>query len=140
LAGRGDHGGLLLAPLVAYLGPLGFAVLAALAGLLLVPLWSRRQPSRAVVLIFVAMWIWLAASVAWSPISPRAVGADYDSVEALTDLKLLLALPLFAALPAAAAGLSGPAAQRALTLAGLRLAPVRTGRRRGGRLGRERIP
>lgn len=111
----------LLAPLTAYLGPLGFAVLTASAGLLLLALWTRAQPSRAVVLIFAALWIWLAASVAWSPISPRAITTDYDSVEALTDLKLLLALPLFAALPAAAAGMSGPAARRALLWLGMAL-------------------
>ncbi|MDP8917123.1 MAG: O-antigen ligase family protein [Pseudomonadota bacterium] len=112
----------LFAPLVAYLGPLGFAPLAALAGLLLTPLWIRRQAPEPVVLIFAALWIWLAASVAWSPVAPRAVTTEYESVEALTDLKLLLALPLFAALPAAAAGLSGPAARRALLLLGAVLA------------------
>jgi len=108
-----------LAPLVAYFGPLGFAALVPLGGLLLTPTWVRSQPARPVVLIFVALWIWLAASVAWSPVAPRPITADYDTAEALTELKLLLALPLFAALPAAAAGMSGRAARRALLVLGV---------------------
>lgn len=111
-----------LAPVIAYLGPLGFAVLIALGGLLLTPLWVRRQPPRPVVLIFVALLIWILASAAWSPLAPRPVTAEYETAEALTDLKLLLALPLFAALPGAAAALSGRAALRAVRWLGLALA------------------
>lgn len=110
----------LLAPATAYFGPLGFAVLLALGGLLLTPSWARRQASSPVVLIFAALWIWAAASLAWSPVTPRP-SADYGDVETLTELKLLLALPLFAAFAAAASGMSGRSARRALRGLGLAL-------------------
>lgn len=108
---------LLLAPAVAFGGPLGFAILPAAAALLLWPLWRRRRPPHPVLLILLALWIWGAASYAWSPI-----GLDVSEVESLTGLKLLLVLTTGGVLAGAAAQLSGRAARRALWSVGILMA------------------
>lgn len=100
---------LLLAPAVAYGGPLGFAILPSAGALLLWPLWRRPRAPQPVLLILLALWIWAAASYAWSP-APR----DAGDVETLTGLKLLLVLGTAGVFTAAAGALSGRAARRAL--------------------------
>lgn len=101
----------LLTPAVAYGGPLGFAILPAAAALLLAPLWARRRPSHAVLFIVAALWIWAAASFAWSPAATAEAAAD---VETLTPLKLVFVLLSGGLFASAASHLSGSAARRAL--------------------------
>ena len=102
-----------LAPAVAYGGPLGFAILPPAAALLVLWGWRRRRLPHPVLLILAALWIWAAASYAWSPAAPAAV-RDYGDLETLTALKLAFVLMTGGVFAAAAAQLSGPAARRAL--------------------------
>ncbi|HEY0647941.1 O-antigen ligase family protein [Phenylobacterium sp.] len=75
-------------PLFAWLGPLGFAPLVGLAGLLCLPALriSGREAPLAVVLLFVVAWA--ALSTLWSPHKP-------DELEDYTALKLALQAPLY---------------------------------------------
>lgn len=77
-----------MTPLLAYLGPLGFALLPAVAGLLMLPAFtvSRRDRPLALVLLVGLAWAWL--SMLWSPMRP---GELEDHVAA----KLSLMAPLF---------------------------------------------
>jgi len=100
----------LLTPPVAYGGVLGFAILPAVAALLVWPAWRRRRAPHPVLLILAALWLWAAASYAWSPATPRSLG----DLESLTALKLLLLLVCGGLFVGAAGGLSGPAARRGL--------------------------
>jgi len=77
-----------LTPLFAWLGPLGYAPLLGLVGLLCLPALKieRRQVPLAVVLT--AAVVWGAFSTFWSPRKP-------DELEDSVALKLLLQLPLY---------------------------------------------
>lgn len=84
-----------LTPLFAWLGPLGFAPLVALVGLVCLPplrIGARETPLAVVLLVGVA---WAAFSTFWSPHRP-------DELEDSVALKLLLQLPLYWAAWAAA--------------------------------------
>ena len=109
-----------LTPLMAYLGPLGFAALAALAGLLLTPAWFRRREALPVLLVLAGLLVWAAGTVGWSAARPRAF-ADYGDVENLTILKLTLQLALYGAFAVAAMRLSGIAGERAMRVLALGL-------------------
>lgn len=77
-----------LTPLVAWLAPLGFAPLVALAGLLTLPAIHLRRDdwsTAAAVLILVG---WAALSTRWSPYAP-------PDLEGNTALKLVLQAPLY---------------------------------------------
>lgn len=77
-----------MTPLLAYLGPLGFALLVAIAGLLMLPAIQLRREDRPVALVLVAALAWAWISMMWSPVRPTELE---DHVAA----KLTLALPLF---------------------------------------------
>jgi len=77
-----------LAPLMAWLSPLGFAPLAALTGLLAVAslrLEPRHLPGAAVLMVAAA---WAIGSITWSPYHP-------DDLESWTALKLVLGAVLY---------------------------------------------
>lgn len=79
-----------LTPLFAWLGPLGFAALMGLAGLLCLPalrLSVRDMPLAVVLLLALA---WAGLSVLWTAHRP-------DEIEDSVALKLALQLPLYAA-------------------------------------------
>jgi len=81
-------GAAVLTPLFAWLGPLGFAPLVALVGLICLPplrISARETPLAVVLLVAVA---WAAFSTFWSPHKP-------DELEDSVALKLLLQLPLY---------------------------------------------
>ncbi|WP_165188928.1 O-antigen ligase family protein [Caulobacter soli] len=106
-----------MTPLLAYLAPLGFAPLLALAGLLALP---GLKPSRAAappLLILLALALWAAVSMAWSP---DAVDVSklkgYGDIESLTGLKLFLQLATYGAAVVALRGLSDAGARRAATI------------------------
>lgn len=77
-----------LTPLLAWLGPLGFALLMGLAGLLCLP--AVRIPLRdaPLAILLLSGLAWVAASSFWSPYHPRDAGGS-------SPLKLALQLPLY---------------------------------------------
>lgn len=77
-----------LTPLFAWLGPLGFAPLVALAGLLCLP--AVRLSARHLPLL-----ILLAATAAWAALSMLWSVHRIDEVEDATALKLALQVPLY---------------------------------------------
>ena len=102
-------GAAVLTPLLAWLGPLGFAPLVALVGLAcLAPLriGAREAPLAVVLLVGVA---WAAFSTFWTPHKP-------DELEDSVALKLLLQLPLYWAAWAAARRAEPTQRRRALRL------------------------
>lgn len=77
-----------LTPLLAWLGPLGYAPLLGLAGLLCLPALRIDDEDRPVAVVLLAALVWAALSAAWSPFKP---GEAEESVA----LKLSLQLPLY---------------------------------------------
>ncbi|WP_374577297.1 O-antigen ligase family protein [Phenylobacterium sp.] len=113
-AGRGAVwlGGVLvllfsLTPLVAWLGPLGFAPLAAVCGL--AAIWNLRigEADRPAAIAILVMVCWAVVSVVWSPYQPAKLGAS-------TAAKLVAEAVLYWAMFRAAA--SAAPASRALAL------------------------
>jgi O-antigen ligase len=78
----------LLTPLMAWLGPLGFAVLVALAGLLCLPALRVREDERLIAILLLGLVAWAAISSFWSPFRP-------DGAEESVALKLGLQIPLY---------------------------------------------
>lgn len=103
-----------MATLLAYLAPLGFAPLMALAGLLALPGLKLTRAAAPPLLILVVLSLWAAASMTWSPaaIDPSTI-KDYGDVETLTVLKLFLQLATYGAAVVALRGLSDAGARRA---------------------------
>jgi O-antigen ligase len=103
-----------MTPLLAYLAPLGFAPLLALTGLLALPGLRLTRAAAPPLLILVALTLWAAISMSWSP---AAAGmsklTDYDDIESLTALKLFLQLATYGAAVVALRGLSEAGARRA---------------------------
>lgn len=81
-------GAAVLTPLLGWLGPLGFAPLAALIGLLGLPAIRMSDEDRPVAVVLLAALVWAAASTTWSPFTPKNAGSS-------TVLKLALELPLY---------------------------------------------
>jgi O-antigen ligase len=117
----------ILTPIIAYVGNLGFAPLASLLGIgALVFLGRKSAPSIGVAILF-ALLAWALASMSWSPAMP--IHPDfhrYKNVEALTGLKLVFELGLYASFVFALRRVSeGAAARASLVLAaGLALMAV----------------
>lgn len=96
-----------MTPLLAYLAPLGFAPLLALTGLLCLPGLRLTRAAAPPLLILVALALWAAVSLTWSPaaIDPATL-RGYGDIETLTALKLLLQLATYGAAVVALRGLS----------------------------------
>jgi len=77
-----------LTPLLAWLGPLGFAPLMGLAGLLCLPAFRLTDEDRPVAIVLLAGLVWAAVTTAWSPYRP-------DDLDRSVALKLALQLPLY---------------------------------------------
>lgn len=106
-----------MTPLLAYLAPLGFAPLLALAGLLALPGLRLTRAAAPPLLILVAMALWAAASMTWSPVAVDVSKLkDYGDIESLTALKLFLQLATYGAAVVALRGLSQTGARRAATV------------------------
>jgi O-antigen ligase len=106
-----------MTPLLAYLAPLGFAPLLALAGLLALPGLRLTRAAAPPLLILVALALWAAASMSWSPVAiDVAKLKDYGDIESLTALKLFLQLATYGAAVVALRGLSDDGARRAATV------------------------
>ena len=106
-----------MTPLLAYLAPLGFAPLLALTGLLALPGLRLTRAAAPPLLILVALALWAAASMTWSPaaIDPSKL-KGYGDIESVTALKLFLQLATYGAAAVALRGLSGAGARRAATV------------------------
>ena len=76
-----------LTPVLAWLGPLGFAPLLSLVGLLCLPALKVSEDDRPVAVALLALLLWAAVSAAWSPFR----GDLGHSIA----LKLALQLPLY---------------------------------------------
>jgi O-antigen ligase len=81
-------GAAVLAPFCAWLGPLAFAVLVALVGLLALPAVRMTDEDRPALMILFAALIWAAVSTTWSPFHPK-------HAEESTIIKLAFELPLY---------------------------------------------
>jgi O-antigen ligase len=103
--------------LLAYLAPLGFAPLMALAGLLVLPGLRLTRAAAPPLLILVLLALWAALSMTWSPaaIDPSTL-KGYGDIESLTALKLFLQLATYGAAVVALRGLSEASARRAATV------------------------
>lgn len=77
-----------LVPLLAWLGPLGFAPLMGLVGLLCLPALRITDEDRPVAVVLLAGLVWAGMASAWSVWKP-------DAVEESVALKLALQLPLY---------------------------------------------
>jgi O-antigen ligase len=100
--------------LLAYLAPLGFAPLLALVGLLALPGLRLTRAAAPPLLILVALALWAAVSMSWSPaaIDPSKL-KGYGDLETLTAMKLILQLATYGAAVVALRGLPERPAVRA---------------------------
>jgi O-antigen ligase len=104
----------IMTPLLAYLAPLGFAPLLALTGLLALPGLRLTRAAAPPLLILVALAVWAAISVSWSPAAVDVAKLKgYGDIESLTALKLFLQLATYGAAVVALRGLSDGGARRA---------------------------
>lgn len=102
-----------MTPLLAYLAPLGFAPLLALTGLLALPGLKLTRAAAPPLLILVALALWAAVSMTWSPVAIDASKLkDYGDIETLTALKLFLQLATYGAAVVALRGLAETGARR----------------------------
>jgi hypothetical protein len=82
-----------LTALLAYLGPLGFAPLLGLGGLLCLAGLRDVRPPQPVVWPWLALALWAVISLIWSPASPNpGLVLEYPRPEMATGMKLLLQL------------------------------------------------
>ena len=88
-----------LTPLAAWLGPLAFAPLASLAGLLCLPGFRVRDEDRPAAIAVLVMVIWAAGSMVWSPFTPK----NFDQA---TGIKMIGEAVLFGSFITAARGAS----------------------------------
>lgn len=79
---------LALAPLIAWLAPLGFAPLVALLGLAALPALRVSEEDRPATLAIIIGVLWACGSMVWSPYRPK-------DLEGATALKLALQAPLY---------------------------------------------
>jgi hypothetical protein len=106
-----------MTPLLAYLAPLGFAPLLALAGLLALPGLRLTRAAAPPLLILVVLALWAAVSMTWSPAAIDVSKLKgYGDIETLTALKLFLQLATYGAAVVALRGLSDAGARRAATV------------------------
>jgi O-antigen ligase len=105
---------LLLAPLIAYVGNLGFAAVIALGGIgALVFLGRRATPSFGMAMLCLLL-VWALVSMSWSPAMPLHPDFHrYKSIQGLTGVKLVYELAFYAAFVMAMRLVSDETAARA---------------------------
>jgi O-antigen ligase len=108
------YAALLLAPLIAYVGNLGFAAVIALGGIgALVFLGRRTTPSFGMAMLYLLL-IWALVSMSWSPaMPPHPDFHRYKSIQGLTGVKLVYELAFYAAFVSAMGRVSDVTAARA---------------------------
>ncbi len=103
-----------MTPLLAYLAPLGFAPLLALAGLLVLPGLRLTRAAAPPLLILVVLAVWAAISLSWSPAAIDVSKLKgYGDLESLTAMKLFLQVATYGAAVVGLRGLSDAGARRA---------------------------
>ncbi|MET0273552.1 MAG: O-antigen ligase family protein [Phenylobacterium sp.] len=102
-------GGAALTPLMAWLGPLGFAPLLAVMGLASLPSLRIRDQDRPIAVALLAALVWAGVSTLWSPFHPKH---PQDGAA----LKLAFELPLFWAAVCGARRAEPRLARRALAI------------------------
>lgn len=98
-----------LTPLMAWLGPLGFAPLLGLAGLLCLPAFRVSLLEAALLVVLALAAAWAAVSGLWSPYKP-------GELEESTALKIALQIPLYWAAWSAARRVAPPHRRRILRI------------------------
>ncbi|MGA0604646.1 O-antigen ligase family protein [Phenylobacterium sp. VNQ135] len=88
IAGWAFVGAAVLAPLIAWVGPLAFAPLMGLVGLFCLPALRISEEDRPVAVPLLFALVWAGMSASWSPYRP-------DDLEGSVALKLALQLPLY---------------------------------------------
>lgn len=103
-----------LTPVVAYVGNLAFAPMAAVLGVGALVFLGRRTTPAPGIAILLALLVWALVSMTWSPGTPLQPDFHrYKNVEALTGLKLVLELGFYASFVMAMRGVSDAVAARA---------------------------
>jgi O-antigen ligase len=106
-----------MTPLLAYIAPLGFAPLLALTGLLVLPGIRLTRAAAPPLLILVALAVWAAISLSWSPAAIDVSKLKgYDDLETLTAMKLFLQVAAYGAAVVGLRGLADVGARRAATV------------------------
>jgi len=95
LSGWSLTGVFLAAPLIAWLGPLTFAPLVALAGLLALPTYRVEDGDRPAAIAILVLVVWACVSTVWSPYIPKTIWQS-------TATKLVFECVVFGALVIAA--------------------------------------
>ncbi len=104
----------ILTPVIAYVGNLGFAPLAALIGIGALAFMGRKATPSMGVAILVALLLWALASMTWSPAMPLHPDfRRYKNVETLTGIKLVMELGFYASFVVALRQVSETTAARA---------------------------
>ncbi|HEX5379335.1 MAG TPA: O-antigen ligase family protein [Phenylobacterium sp.] len=98
-----------LTPLAAWAGPLAFAPLLGLAGLLCLPNFRVRDQDRPAAIAILVMVIWAAGSTVWSPYHPK-------SLDEFTGAKLVAEAVLFGSAISAARNVSAASGRWILRL------------------------
>lgn len=80
-------GAAVLAVLIGWLAPLGFAPLLAVTGLLCLPAMRIEDADRPVLIVLFAALVWAAITMMWTPFHPKSWSNE-------TTIQLALALPL----------------------------------------------
>jgi len=115
----------LAAPILAYVGNLGFAPLVALIGMGALVFLGRKQTPSIGVGILLAMLVWLLISMTWSPAMPAHPNFHkYKNIEALTGMKLVFELAFYSAAVVALRHVSEGTAARASLILGFGLAAM----------------
>jgi O-antigen ligase len=102
-------GGAILTPPMSWLGPIGFALLLSVMGLLSLPALGVAKTERLLLGLLAGLAAWAAVSTLWSPVHPT--GAEDN-----TALKLALQLPLYWAAVCGARRADPALARRALRI------------------------
>jgi O-antigen ligase len=104
-----------LTALLGYFGPLGFAPLTGLAGLLCLFGLGGIRPQQPVIWPWLGLALWATVSLAWSPAAPfPGLVLEYPRPEMATPMKLLFQLAVDAVLISVAAQMCEASAKRAI--------------------------
>lgn len=107
------------APLLGYFGPLAYALVAALCGLLLAPVSLRARPPAPECWALAGVAAWAGLSLLWSRITPSLQLTELGDLEDWTAIKLPFQLILYACLVVGATRLSLEATKRVLWVFGV---------------------
>jgi O-antigen ligase len=105
-----------VAAALGFIGPLGFAALAGLGGLLALPLVRPSREAFLAVAMLGVLVVWSWISLGWARYEPDFSVRSYKMLEHLTGIKLIIEAVLYSALVAATGRLLPSDAERALRI------------------------